>query len=180
MCAQLHVLEEALQRSRVAPPECAPLPWRGVAGTAAPACFGVVSSSEGWAEGQGALAGASLCRPWVPETGLGLGLGLGNGAHTDHAENTEACAQHTRADPAARFGRWAQHVAAKQRDAAEWQEWHNMTDAPLLPVNARDSRQKWVLPGVVPPMHQHWHRPAVMQAEVPRHRCDLLAPVEWV
>ena len=71
--------------------------------------------------------------------------------------------------PAARLGRWRELVEAKLRDVADWRLWHNNTDTPLLEVDARDARQKWALPGHVPPMHPHWHRPAAMRAEVPSH-----------
>ena len=67
-------------------------------------------------------------------------------------------------------GRWQQQVQAKVRDVADWRRWHNDTDAALLEVDARDVRHKWALPGHVPPMHPHWHRPAVTRGEVPHHR----------
>ena len=60
---------------------------------------------------------------------------------------------------------------AKLRDVADWRLWHNNTDTPLLEVDALDARQKWALPGHVPPMHPHWHRPAGMRAEVPSRCC---------
>lgn len=67
-------------------------------------------------------------------------------------------------------------MEAKLRDVRDWRLWHNATDGAVVHVDARDTRQKWVLTGHAPPMHQDWHRLGALRAEVPSH-CSLLIRV---
>ena len=68
-------------------------------------------------------------------------------------------------------------MEAKLRDVREWRLWHNATDGAVVLVDARDMRQKWVLTGHAPPMHQDWHRLGALRGEVPS-RCSLLLRLE--
>ena len=55
---------------------------------------------------------------------------------------------------APRWRKWHQQVEAKLRDVADWRLWHNTGDGPVVNVDARDTRQKWVLTSHAPPMHR--------------------------
>ena len=67
-------------------------------------------------------------------------------------------------------------MEAKLRDVKDWRLWHNAGDGAMVHVDARDTRQKWVLTGHAPPMHPHWHRLGALRVEVPL-RCALLLRV---